>query len=99
MKRMLALAFVHQQKEYSALVRVKEYTPNIILRVTIMNGNLEQLLFGYNLFQYKNKEVIPVNCSSVPAIASLQQTISDHLRKHLHTNPELIGNPFFTTFS
>jgi hypothetical protein len=93
MKRMLALAFIYKNKEYSALVSVKSFTPKIILRVTIMNGDLERLLFGYGLFEYANGD------PDIQAIASLQRIISDNIREHLRSNPELISNRFFTAFS
>jgi hypothetical protein len=47
--QIISIEFDYRQKTYSALIRVKEKQPTEY-HVTIMNGALEQRLYGHHIF-------------------------------------------------
>lgn len=48
MIQIISIEFEYRQNIYYALVRIKEHLPEY--HVTIMNGSLEQRLYGHHIF-------------------------------------------------
>lgn len=59
--KMFTLTFVYNGTAYSALVHEKYLTDGKQYRITVMNGDLEQLLFGNNILIEKDGKLCPVN--------------------------------------
>lgn len=58
MTQILSVPFQFRGKEYYSLVRFIPKDGCTHVRVTIMNGSLEQLLMGKGTFEYKNGYLI-----------------------------------------
>jgi hypothetical protein len=62
MKKILSLSFVFKGKIYQSLVRLLRRENRQVLRVTIMDGELEKALTGANTFEVQNGFVAAELC-------------------------------------
>lgn len=58
MTPIISIEFEYRQKPYSALVRIKEKNNIKEYHVTIMNGMLEQRLYGHHIFVEEDGEFL-----------------------------------------
>jgi hypothetical protein len=54
----ISIEFEYRQKNYFALVRIKDKNDTTEYHVTIMNGALEQKLYGHHIFIEEDGEFI-----------------------------------------
>lgn len=79
MSTISSFTFVHKGQQYRALVRIT-YTPYRHYHITIMNGELETLLFGNHVFIEKDGEVINSAVMELSAeVQELRQSIAGAL--------------------
>jgi len=53
----LTVGFEFNDNFYYALIRVKPKAPGVDYEVTVMNGNLEKLLYGNHVIEQKNDQL------------------------------------------
>lgn len=58
MIQIISIEFVYRQKNHFALVRIKEKNDNMEYHITIMNGALEQKLYGNHIFIEEAGEIL-----------------------------------------
>jgi len=58
MEPIIRIEFMYRQKTYFALVRIKDKHRYIEYHVTIMNGALEQKLYGHHIFVEEEGEFV-----------------------------------------
>jgi len=58
MEPIISIEFVYRQKTYFALVRIKDKQRFTEYHVTIMNGALEQKLYGNHIFVEEEGEMV-----------------------------------------
>lgn len=87
MRKMLAVPFEYNKKEFCTLVRVKPGMEQTELEVTIMNGDLERMLYGNHVFHYKNGDLIADIPAKEKEKALLQLQIGQALKNYIHLNP------------
>lgn len=80
---MFSIEFVHHSRTYYALIRIRMYPLKRQYYITIMNGDLESLLYGYHIIDENDGHLIPVRRVMNPEIASLQYCIIKALSEHL----------------
>ena len=69
----LPLYFRFKGKDYSALVRQKNDLEQEQYRVTIMNGDLEMLLFGHHIFLLQDGDFV---CCNPPQDSNTVQLVT-----------------------
>ena len=77
---MMTIAFTYKNQEYKALVDEKKSASCKQFRITIMNGELETLLYGHNVILYKNnsfQENGLVSDDQANLLASLKAALID----------------------
>jgi hypothetical protein len=88
MSNIISLPVNYYGNEFSSLVRIIKKDDNVIqLRVTIMNGNLEMLLFGHNVFDCVDGAIISYNKPVNKEALYLQQQVIRSLEKHVKEYP------------
>ena len=84
MGTIMSLGFEFKGKEYYSLIRVKEKNDNTEYHITVMNGDLERLLYGNHVIKdLKNLEVEADTANNEQAV--LKKQIADALNRHLQT--------------
>ena len=81
MTDMISIPFDYRNQSYTALVATKEIASTREYRITIMNGELEQLLFGHHIFSLREGEIRPQNSTDDPEVTSLQMCLVNALSK------------------
>jgi hypothetical protein len=76
---MLAMPFRFRKNEYFSLVRVKQRIEGVKLEVTIMNGELERVFYGYHKFMLDSGCVKSDNEPSNEEVRELQHEIRSAL--------------------
>jgi hypothetical protein len=76
---MLSMEFEYREKLYAALVRVKKINDNIEYHLTIMNGDLEKLLYGWHIFKEEQGRFVPCRAAEKGETAALQSTVCNAL--------------------
>jgi len=79
---MLSIKFDFGEREYCALVRMKEKEAKIEYHITIMNGELERLLYGNHVF-VPEAGLFRSDLAPDTELGSLKCTIADALNKQL----------------
>ncbi|GAC1382734.1 MAG: hypothetical protein NVSMB45_09220 [Ginsengibacter sp.] len=77
---MMTIAFTYKNQDYKALVDEKKSDSCKQFRITIMNGELETLLYGHNVILYKNnsfQENGLVSDDQANLLASLKAALID----------------------
>jgi len=86
MGTILSLGFEFKGKEYYSMIRVKERNHKTEYHITVMNGDLERLLYGNHIISEINGELeiesIPQNTEQ----CKLKKQIAEALNRHLHIN-------------
>jgi hypothetical protein len=85
--KMISIPFRYKQREYFSLVRVKCRCDEVKLEVTIMNGDLERILYGYHIFVYNARCVETKSCSDNPVINQLQHAVKSAIDQYAERNP------------
>lgn len=75
MTDMFSIPFEYKNQSYTALVATKENPLSKEYRITIMNGELEQLLYGYHIFSSSNGKIFQENVSEDVTITELQNIL------------------------
>ncbi len=84
---MKSIPFTFHDKLYYALVRFNNKKESIELRVTIMNGDLEKILYGHNIFEYRNGYLV-VDCpEQPPLLAELKLSVLHGLDEYFQQHP------------
>ena len=86
MDNMMSVEFLYRNKAYYALVRPKKVEHENGYAVTIMNGDLEILLYGHHVIVdekhfIRTQQTIPDN-----AVAELRRCIAVALWQHIREN-------------
>ncbi|MBL7700241.1 MAG: hypothetical protein JNK79_18895 [Chitinophagaceae bacterium] len=84
MGRIVSIPIVYKNNEYYLLAKFSEVSGSTELRVTIMNGDLENLLYGNHIFKYEGGRLI----SNTPAkgyAAELKAEVMRALEEFLST--------------
>ena len=55
--RLLSIGFEFREAEYSAIIRIKEKESGTEYHITVMNGDLEKILYGNHVIIEKNGEL------------------------------------------
>jgi hypothetical protein len=77
---MLSMGFEYKEKAYSALIRVKRVNGSIEYHLTIMNGDLERLLYGCHIFKKENDRLIPCQPAKSQEVELLQSAVCGALQ-------------------
>jgi hypothetical protein len=83
MNKLVALPITYNGTEYYSLVSFIKRDNCMQLRVTIMNGDLERLLYGNNVFEYSDGRLIADLDSCKREVATLKRTIANALESYL----------------
>jgi hypothetical protein len=86
MDKMVSLEFTYRSKTYFALIRTTIDEQKIRYTVTIMNGELERLLYGHHKIVDENGVLGSDEDISDKRIADLKQCITRALCEHLETS-------------
>ena len=87
MVRIISIPIEFHNKEYYALIRVHNAGECKELKVTIMNGELERLLYGNNVFKHKDGALLVDVTDDVSEAAKLKLAILKALSEYLVRNP------------
>ncbi len=66
------LNFSYNNKEYKAIIKKRVFEESIFCKITIMNGDLEKLLFAHNTIQIKKNELCYKSSASVEQLELLE---------------------------
>jgi hypothetical protein len=83
MDKMISLEFTYRSKIYFALVRTKIDKKKLSYIITIMNGELERLLYGHHKIVDENGVLISEENISDNRIMELKECITRALCEHL----------------
>jgi hypothetical protein len=85
---MISLEFIYRSTTYYALIRTKIVQQEKQYHITIMNGELERLLYGHHIISPGGKDHLKVIKDNLPTpeIMELKGCIIDALWKHLGLN-------------
>jgi hypothetical protein len=83
MDQMLSLEFTYRSKTYCALIRTKMNDQRVAYYVTIMNGELERLLYGNHVLIDENGHLRSEPEILDQEIAELKQCITEALCRRL----------------
>ena len=87
MDKIISLEFKYRSKMYYALIRTKEDNQMRLHSITIMNGDLERLLYGNHLIVEKEgcfQSALPVTNKQ---IGELKQSIINSLCRFMQATP------------
>jgi len=79
MPSMLSVGFEYRKKKYYALVRIRERSGQNECVVTVMNGELETLLYGNHIFFIENGIAANHRAPADDVIAELRDCIANTL--------------------
>lgn len=81
----LSLEFAYRSKTYYALIRTKIIHKETQYHITIMNGDLERLLYGHHIISPKGNNFLHVANDEMagPEIIELKKCIVEALWKYL----------------
>lgn len=85
----LSLEFEYKSNLYRALVRTKILPQEKQYHITVMNGDLEKMLYGHHIISGQ-KDLRPEEQLS-PEVAELKQCIARALENHLQRNGMMAG--------
>jgi len=93
MDKIISLEFIYRSRKYYALIRTKEDAEERLHSITIMNGDLERLLYGNHIIREKDgcfQSVLPV---ANKQIGELKQAIINALCRYMQM-PSPHSKPF-----
>ena len=83
MGTIMSIGFEFKGKEYYTLIRVKEKSDKTEYHITVMNGELEKLLYGNHIINEVNGHLQIDSGLEVNEQGKLKRQIIDALIKHL----------------
>ncbi|TMI73635.1 MAG: hypothetical protein E6H09_06120 [Bacteroidetes bacterium] len=86
MDKMISLEFTYRSKTYYALIRTKINEKKISYVVTVMNGELERLLYGHHKIVDENGVLLSDRDISDGRVMELKECITRALCEHLETS-------------
>jgi len=84
MATIMSLGFEYKGKEYYSLIRVKERNDTVEYHVTVMNGDLERLLYGNHVICTNNGELEIEDIPEKSEQCRLKKEIAKALNRYLH---------------
>ena len=84
MATIMSIAFEFKGKEYYSLIRVKERNEKTEYHITIMNGELERLLYGNHIICPVNGSINLEELNENTEQCRLKKEIAVALDRHLH---------------
>ncbi len=81
MDKIISIEFLYRSKSYHALIRTKPFVGGTVHSVTIMNGDLEKLLYGHHAIIEKEGSFESVAEIANKEVAELKQCIINALYK------------------
>lgn len=84
---MIAVPFEFRSKDYCSLVRVKRLQGFTEFHVTIMNGDLERVLYGSHIYRLEEGVLQAYSQSDDQSITELQEKIGWAIMDYLARNP------------
>jgi hypothetical protein len=92
MTDMLVFGFHYKQRFYKAIANLWKKSTNGLYRITVMNGDLEQLLFGNNIVSLKEgKFLTEASTGDVEEVKQLQQALVIGLNDHRQALEKMTG--------
>jgi hypothetical protein len=85
MGTIMSLGFEFKGKEYHSLIRVKEREQKTEYHITVMNGDLERLLYGNHIVSEENGDLNADNLPDTNDQWKLKKQIVEALSKHLQS--------------
>lgn len=82
MTDIVSLPFKYNERSYTALITIKKASDHTEYRVTVMNGELEKLLFGHHIIIGKNGHFLTGEVFENSATQQLRQAILGALTNH-----------------
>jgi hypothetical protein len=86
MDKMLSLEFMYKSKTYYALVRTKLIGQEKQYYITVMNGELEMLLYGNHVILEDGDGLRSATDIQQPEVLQLKNCITDALCKYMQEN-------------
>lgn len=88
MSKIITLAVDFYGKEYSALALIKEKGEITEFAITIMNGDLEKLLYGSHTFTFNDGQIKMTSRDDEPYTTTvLKQQIVKSLEEYIFSHP------------
>ena len=84
MEKMISLEFQYKSKRYYALIRVKNHNEQRIYSITIMDGELERLLYGHHVLIEKNDGLHSITDIDNSEVAALKECITLALSQQIN---------------
>lgn len=91
MTDMLIFGFHYKQKFYQAIANIWKKSTNGLYRITVMNGDLERLLFGKNIVSIKEGKFLMDEPEVNAEVIQLQQALVIGLNDHQQATEKLAG--------
>lgn len=85
MTDMLVFGFHYKQRFYKAIANIWKKSTNGLYRITVMNGDLEKLLFGNNILSLKDGRFLMEESIGNLEVRQLQQALVLGLNAHQRT--------------
>ena len=85
MTDMLVFGFHYKQRFYKAIANLWKKSTNGLYRITVMNGDLEKLLFGNNILSLKEGRFLMEESIGNLEVRQLQQALVLGLNDHQRT--------------
>ncbi|QEC40175.1 hypothetical protein [Pseudobacter ginsenosidimutans] len=82
MTDMLVFGFHYKQRFYKAIANIWKKSTNGLYRITVMNGDLEKLLFGNNILSLKDGRFLMEESIGDLEVRQLQQALVLGLNDH-----------------
>ena len=79
MDKIISLEFLYRSKMFYALVRTKPYEVGLMHTITVMNGDLERLLYGHHVIIEREGQFQSVTDTANKEIVELKQCIINAL--------------------
>lgn len=84
MSTIMSLGFEFKGREYYSLIRVKEKKEITEYHITVMNGDLERLLYGNHVINLVNGQLDIDNIPDTNEQCKLKKQIAQALNRYLH---------------
>lgn len=86
MDKIISLEFFYRSKMHYALVRAKPHEGGQMLSITVMNGDLERLLYGHHVILEKDGILFSATEPTNKEIAELKQCIMSALSRFMEAD-------------
>ena len=82
MSDMLVFGFHYKQRFYQAIANIWKKSTSGLYRITVMNGDLERLLFGNNIYSSRDERFLINDTEGNLELVQLQQVLASALNDH-----------------